>query len=164
LVRFLTLRSQITGPMGIEKDITQTNFRNNQNKAMVNIMFTHAWMIDHIKSFVKAENITPQQYNILRILRGAGEPLSTLQLRERMLDKMSDTSRIVERMVAKGLVQKAISEKDKRMVDVVITPPGSELLQKLDQRNEELDGVVNHLSDNELETLNNLLDKLRNNH
>ncbi len=150
--------------MGIAKEIKQTDFRNNQNKAMVNIMFTHAWMIDHIKSFVKAENITPQQYNILRILRGAGEPLSTLQLRERMLDKMSDTSRIVERMVAKGLVQKAISEKDKRMVDVVITPVGFELLQKLDGRNEELDAVVNHLSDDELQTLNNLLDKLRNNH
>jgi DNA-binding MarR family transcriptional regulator len=152
------------GPMGIDKDIKQGKFRNNQNKAMVNIMFTHAWMVDHVKSFVKSENITPQQYNILRILRGAGEPLSTLQLRERMLDKMSDTSRIVERMVSKGLVQKAVSEKDKRMVDVIITPQGAELLDKLDKRNEELDSVVNHLSDEELQTLNNLLDKLRNNH
>ena len=150
--------------MGIDKEIKQATFRNNQNKAMVNIMFTHAWMVDHIKSFVKSENITPQQYNILRILRGAGEPLSTLQLRERMLDKMSDTSRIVERMVSKNLVQKAVSEKDKRMVDVIITPQGSELLENLDRRNEELDAVVNHLSDDELETLNNLLDKLRNNH
>ena len=149
--------------MGIDKDITQTNFRNTQNKAMVNILFTHAWMIEHIKSFVKSENITPQQYNILRILRGAGEPLSTLQLRERMLDKMSDTSRIVERMVAKGLVQKAVSEKDKRMVDVIITPYGRQLLENLDKRNEELDAVVNHLTQEELETLNNLLDKLRNN-
>ena len=149
--------------MRIEKDITQTKFRNTQNRAMVNILFTHAWMIDHIKNFVKSENITSQQYNILRILRGAGEPLSTLQLRERMLDKMSDTSRIVERMVAKGLVQKAVSEKDKRMVDVVITPQGSQLLESLDRRNEELDAIVNHLSDEELETLNNLLDKLRNN-
>ena len=150
--------------VGIDKDIKQATFRNNQNKAMVNIMFTHAWMVDHIKSFVKSENITPQQYNILRILRGAGEPLSTLQLRERMLDKMSDTSRIVERMVSKGLVQKAVSEKDKRMVDVIITPQGAELLENLDRRNQELDAVVNHLSDEELETLNNLLDKLRNNH
>ena len=150
--------------MGIDKEIKQTKFRNNQNKAMVNIMFTHAWMVDHVKSFVKSENITPQQYNILRILRGAGEPLSTLQLRERMLDKMSDTSRIVERMVSKGLVQKAVSEKDKRMVDVIITPQGAGLLDKLDNRNEELDSVVNHLSDDELETLNHLLDKLRNNH
>jgi DNA-binding MarR family transcriptional regulator len=67
-------------------------------------------------------------------------------------------------MVSKGLVQKAVSENDKRMVDVILTPQGSELLENLDRRNEELDGVVNHLSDEELETLNNLLDKLRNNH
>ena len=162
--RVFDLLKQNAEPMGIDNEIKQATFRNNQNKAMVNIMFTHAWMVDHIKSFVKSENITPQQYNILRILRGAGEPLSTLQLRERMLDKMSDTSRIVERMVSKNLVKKAVSEKDKRMVDVVITPEGSELLQNLDRRNEELDAVVNHLSDQELETLNNLLDKLRNNH
>jgi DNA-binding MarR family transcriptional regulator len=162
--RVFDLLKQNAELMGIDKEIKQATFRNNQNKAMVNIMFTHAWMVDHIKSFVKSENITPQQYNILRILRGAGEPLSTLQLRERMLDKMSDTSRIVERMVSKNLVQKAISEKDKRMVDVIITPQGAELLENLDRRNEELDAVVNHLSDHELETLNNLLDKLRNNH
>jgi len=162
--RVFDLLKQNAEPMGIDKEIKQATFRNNQNKAMVNIMFTHAWMVDHIKSFVKSENITPQQYNILRILRGAGEPLSTLQLRERMLDKMSDTSRIVERMVSKNLVQKAISEKDKRMVDVILTPQGAELLENLDRRNQELDAVVNHLSDDELETLNNLLDKLRNNH
>jgi len=99
--------------MGIDKEIKQATFRNNQNKAMVNIMFTHAWMVDHIKSFVKSENITPQQYNILRILRGAGEPLSTLQLRERMLDKMSDTSRIVERMVQKTWYKKQFRKKIK---------------------------------------------------
>lgn len=149
--------------MGINKDINQAVFRNNQNKTMVNILFTHAWMVDHIKNFVKSENLTPQQYNILRILRGAGKPLSTLQLRERMLDKMSDTSRIVERMVAKGLLQKTTSEKDKRMVDVSITTFGMDLLEKLDFKNNELDDVV-HLSEEELETLNNLLDKLRNGH
>ena len=149
--------------MATNKDIGQEKFRNNQNKVMVNILFTHAWMVEHIKSFVKSENLTPQQYNILRILRGSGEPLSTLQLREKMLDKMSDTSRIVERMVAKGLVQKSVSEKDKRMVDVSITDTGLQLLENLDGKNEELDGIV-HLDDHELETLNNLLDKLRNNH
>lgn len=149
--------------MTINKDISQNNFRNDHNKVMVNILFTHSWMMEHIKNFVKTENLTPQQYNILRILRGAGTPLSTLQLREKMLDKMSDTSRIVERMVAKGLVQKAVSEKDKRMVDVSITAEGMQLLDNLDGRNEELDGIV-HLSGEELQTLNNLLDKLRNNH
>jgi DNA-binding MarR family transcriptional regulator len=148
--------------MGINKDIGQARFRNLQNMAMVNLLFTHTWMIEQIKKFVKSENITPQQYNILRILRGAGVPLSTLQLRERMLDKMSDTSRIVERMIAKGLLQKQTSKKDKRMVDVSITPEGVQLLEKLDARNGELDGIMHYLDEQELESLNNLLDKLRN--
>jgi len=148
--------------MGLDKDIRQARFRSPQNKAMVNILFTHAWMIERIKKFVQSENITPQQYNILRILRGAGVPLSTLQLRERMLDKMSDTSRIVERMIAKNFLQKQTSKKDKRMVDVSITPEGMMLLEKLDARNEELDGIMQHLNEHELESLNNLLDKLRN--
>ena len=66
--------------MTIEKDINQTKFRNGHNKAMVNILFTNNWLLEKIKWFVKTEDITPQQYNILRILRGAGEPLSTLQI------------------------------------------------------------------------------------
>jgi DNA-binding MarR family transcriptional regulator len=148
--------------MGLDKDIKQGRFRNQQNKAMVNLLFTHTWMTDKIKQFVKSEDITPQQYNILRILRGAAAPLSTLQLRERMLDKMSDTSRIVERMIAKGLLQKETSKKDKRMVDVSITVAGIALLEKLDARNHELDGIMRQLDEAELESLNNLLDKLRN--
>jgi DNA-binding MarR family transcriptional regulator len=148
--------------MGLDKDIKQSRFRNQQNKAMVNLLFTHTWMTDKIKQFVKSEDITPQQYNILRILRGAAAPLSTLQLRERMLDKMSDTSRIVERMIAKGLLQKETSKKDKRMVDVSITAAGIALLEKLDARNHELDGIMRQLDEAELESLNNLLDKLRN--
>ena len=151
--------------MGIEKDIQQQKFRNEYQKAVVNLIYTSNWMREKTSGIIEAEGITPQQFNILRILRGSHPmPLSTLQIRERMLDKMSDTSRIVERMVSKGLVQKAVSEKDKRMVDVILTPQGEELLENLDRRNEELDAVVNHLSDEELETLNNLLDKLRNNH
>ena len=151
--------------MGIDRDIRQSKFRNEHQKAGVNLLYTYGWVMERTKELFASEDITPQQFNILRILRGSyPQPLSTLQIRERMLDKMSDTSRIVERMVSKNLVKKAVSEKDKRMVDVVITPEGSELLQNLDRRNEELDAVVNHLSDQELETLNNLLDKLRNNH
>ena len=151
--------------MGIEHDIRQSKFRNEHQKAGINMMYSYGWIMERQKQLFATENITPQQFIILRILRGSHpQPLSTLQIRERMLDKMSDTSRIVERMVAKELVQKAVSEKDKRMVDVVLTSQGEELLENLDRRNEELDAVVNHLSDDELETLNNLLDKLRNNH
>ena len=150
--------------MSIDKDINQTVFKSEYQRAIINLIFTYNWTTERLRVIFDKEDLTMQQFNILRILRGSDRPLSTLQIRERMLDKMSDTSRIVERMVSKGLVQKAVSEKDKRMVDVILTQQGSELLENLDRRNQELDGVVNHLSDDELETLNNLLDKLRNNH
>jgi len=159
--RVFDLLKQNAEPMGIDKEIKQATFRNNQNKAMVNIMFTHAWMVDHIKSFVKSENITPQQYNILRILRGAGEPLSTLQLRERMLDKMSDTSRIVDRLIAKGLTKKGVCKDDRRLVDVMITEKGKKLLERLDARQDELDMIIGNISKKEALLLSDLLDKIR---
>ena len=84
--------------MGIEKDIQQQHFRNEYQKASVNIIYSANWLNEKIKTMLDPDDITPQQYNILRILRGSQHPLSTLQIRSRMLDKMSDTSRIVERL------------------------------------------------------------------
>jgi DNA-binding MarR family transcriptional regulator len=133
-----------------------------KQKSMVNLIFTYHWVVEKIKNLLSAEDITLQQYNILRILRGSfPAPLSTLQIRDRMLDKMSDTSRIVDRLVVKGLVQKNTSKTDKRLVDVMITDEGRELLAKLDLHNDELDNIVTSLSENEMNSLNNLLDKLR---
>lgn len=147
--------------MGIEKDIHQASFKNPQQKAMVNVLYTYGWIIERIKNILAEEDITHQQYNILRILRGsAPQPLSTLQIRERMLDKMSDTSRIVDRLVLKGLVKKTICTKDKRLVDVVITEKGQKLLKKLDQDATGWDNIIN-LSEKESEQLSHLLDKLR---
>jgi DNA-binding MarR family transcriptional regulator len=118
--------------------------------------------MERIKKFVGEEDITPQQYNMLRILRGSyPTPLSTLQIRDRMLDKMSDTSRIVDRLILKNLVKKTVSSADKRLVDVVITEQGKEVLQRLDEKNIEMDNVINHLDENELAQLNVLLDKIR---
>jgi len=129
---------------------------------MVNLIFTYHWVVEKIKDLLSTEDITLQQYNILRILRGSfPEPLSTLQIRDRMLDKMSDTSRIVDRLVVKGLAQKNISKTDKRLVDVMITEEGRTLLAKLDLHNDELDSIANALSEDEMNILNNLLDKLR---
>ena len=148
--------------MAIEKDIRQSNFRNLNQKSMVNLIYTYHWVVEKIKQLLSNEDITLQQYNILRILRGSfPTPLSTLQIRDRMLDKMSDTSRIVDRLVAKGLVRKLTSKTDKRLVDVTITDEGRELLTKLDLHNDELDNIVTSLSEGEMNTLNNLLDKLR---
>jgi DNA-binding MarR family transcriptional regulator len=148
--------------MGIEKDIHQNNFRNANQKAMINLMYTYGWMLERIKSLLSREDITHQQYNILRILRGsAPEPISTLQIRERMLDKMSDTSRIVDRLVGKGLVKKSTCAKDKRLVDVTITEKGQKLLKKLDGVTDHMDSIMSSLNESEAEQLSSLLDKLR---
>jgi len=104
--------------MSIEKDIQQSKFRNEYHKTVVNLIFTYNWITEKTKQFFDKGDITSQQYNILRILRGAGKPLSTLQIRQRMLDKMSDTSRIVDRLVKKELVQKVVCKTDRRLVDV----------------------------------------------
>lgn len=147
--------------MSIEKDIQQPKFRNEYHKTVVNLIFTYNWITEKTKQFFEKGDITSQQYNILRILRGAGKPLSTLQIRQRMLDKMSDTSRIVDRLVKKELVQKVICKTDRRLVDVTITDAGMQLLDRLDSYNEQMDSMLGNLSEEDAKMLNQLLDKIR---
>ena len=144
------------------KDIQQTKeFKDERQKAMVNIQFTNSWVIENVKQFLEQAGITPQQFNILRILRGSEIPLSTMQIRERMLDRMSDTSRLVDRLKLKGLVDKTICASDKRLVDVFITEKGLQCLRELDEKNEDLVNIARGLTDDEARVLNALLDKLR---
>jgi len=147
--------------MSIEKDISQSKFRNEYQKSAINLILTYNWMNEKMKALFDKEKITAQQFNILRILRGAGKPLSTLQIRQRMLDKMSDTSRIVDRLILKGLVKKTVCPEDKRLVDVSITDKGMNLLEKMDKYENDMDAVFGNLSIAEAKTLNNLLDKIR---
>ena len=147
--------------MGIQEDINQSKFRNEHQKAGINIIYTFNWMSEQMKNLFEKHGLTSQQFNILRILRGAGQPLSTLQIRQRMLDKMSDTSRIVDRLIVKGFVRKNISKVDKRLVDVSITDKGKKLLAKLDNHQDEMDAVLSNLSESEAKILNKLLDKVR---
>jgi MarR family 2-MHQ and catechol resistance regulon transcriptional repressor len=148
--------------MGIDKDIHQNKFRNERHKAIINLLFTYGWTVERLKQFVSEEDITHQQFNILRILRGNHPtPLSTLSIRERMIDKMSDTSRIVDRLVSKGLVKKVICKKDRRLVDVNVTDKGLKLLEKLDKKQDEMDGILSNLSEKEATNLSKLLDKIR---
>ena len=129
---------------------------------MINLLYTYGWMMEKIKNFLVKEDITHQQFNILRILRGSHpEPLSTLQIRERMLDKMSDTSRIVDRLVTKGLVKKTVCSADKRLVDVLITDKGQKLLKKIDAESDQVSDIMGNLSEKDAEFLSVLLDKLR---
>ena len=147
--------------MTIEKDINQTKFRNEFQKSAINLIYTSNWLNEQMKIIFDSYDITAQQFNILRILRGAGEPLSTLQIRQRMLDKMSDSSRIVDRLIVKNLVKKNICKTDRRLVDVTITDKGKKLLDKLDECNDKMDAILKNLSARDAKTLNQLLDKLR---
>ncbi|MES2848787.1 MAG: MarR family transcriptional regulator [Bacteroidota bacterium] len=147
--------------MSIEQDINQRKFRSEYQKAIVNLIYTYNWTTEQLKKIFDKEEITMQQFNMLRILRGSDKPLSTLQIRERMLDKMSDTSRIVDRLVAKGFVKKTTCESDKRLVDVIISDKGRKLLQKLDVFDPEMDAIAQALTEEEAITFNSLLDKLR---
>lgn len=147
--------------MGIEKDINQTRFRSEYQKGVVNLTFTYNWLHEKMRNILDTEDITNQQFNILRILRGAGKPLSTLQIRQRMLDKMSDTSRIVDRLIVKGFVSKATRPSDKRLVDISITDKGKKLLERLDKFDIQIDAILGNLSDSEIKTLNKILDKIR---
>lgn len=150
--------------MNLAKAIHQSRqFRNEYHKATVNIIFTHHWLSEQLRNFMATEDITLQQYNILRILRGSDQPLSIQQIRNRMLDKMSDTSRLVQRLVQKELVQKAGCPTDQRKVEISITTKGRQLLKKLDQYNDAMDRILSGLTLQEAKTLNHLLDKLRNN-
>lgn len=148
--------------MSLEEDIKQPKFRNEHQKAVINLIYTTNWISERQKDFFDSENITPQQFNILRILRGSfPQPMSTLKIRERMLDKMSDTSRIVDRLITKGLTSKKICNADKRLVDISITEKGIALLERLDKRNDEMDSLTAELQEHELKQLNELLDKIR---
>jgi DNA-binding MarR family transcriptional regulator len=147
--------------MGIEQDIQQPSFRNEFQKMGINLLFTANWLNEQIGKILSEEGVTQQQYNILRILRGSATPLSTLKIRERMLDKMSDTSRIVDRLIAKELVFKNTCEKDKRLVDITLSPKGLDLVDQLDQFNDRIDALLKGINATEAATLNQILDKIR---
>jgi DNA-binding MarR family transcriptional regulator len=147
--------------MTLEKDINQHVFRSEYQKSIINLIYTFNWMNEKVNRFFEPFDITQQQFNILRILRGAAQPLSTLQIRQRMLDKMSDTSRIVDRLVKKGLVKKSICREDRRLVDVLLTDKGKKLLQLMDETYDDMDSLFKYLSVEEATQLNFLLDKIR---
>ena len=148
--------------MKIEEAINQTKpFRNNRHRAMVNLIYTHNWMVDRLRAKIKPYGITMQQYNVLRVLRGAGEPISTSVIRERLLDKMADTSRMVHRLAQKNLVVRQECAHDKRLVDVSLSKEGYALLERLDVLNQEVDRICAELTEEEAQRLSTLLDKLR---
>jgi DNA-binding MarR family transcriptional regulator len=148
--------------MTIEEAIQQKKpFRNSHHKAAVNLMYTHNWLVSQIKAMLKPHKITMQQYNVLRILRGAGDPISTSVIRARLLDKMADTSRMVDRLHQKKLVVRTECGHDKRLVDVSLSEKGHELLAELDHLVNAMDKLMANLTPKEAQQLSALLDKAR---
>lgn len=128
----------------------------------INLIYTVNWLNAKYASFFKNEDITVQQYNVLRILRGQHPNYCNLKLvKERMLDRMSDASRIVDKLLSKGLIERHSCPNDRRQVNILISQKGLELLKSLDFIDEETRDIFKNLSTEEVQQLNVLLDALR---
>lgn len=150
--------------MRIENREKHLAFSNEWHKLRVNLLQTGSWLRGELTQFLKPFGVTQQQFNILRVLRDHHpQALSTQQLRDRLIDRMSDTSRLVDRLQQKKLVCKEECSQDKRLVDVNITDEGRTLLCQIDERMSDLDEVMQNLNEKEAKVLNHLLDRLREN-
>ena len=147
--------------MKIEEEIKQQKFKTPLQKAVLNLLYTTSWMQGKQKDIFKTFGITLQQFNILRILRGQ-HPNSTsaTEIKSRMLDKNSDVSRLLDRLLAKKVITKRVSSNDKRAADVNLTEESLELLRAIDKKQNQIDSVLT-LSDDEALMLSDLLDKSR---
>lgn len=148
--------------MKIEDEI-KIPFRNEYHKALVNLNYTVKQLNYNFLQSLKKHGLTEPQNNILKVLSGfRSESPSTIGfLKERMLDKSSDVSRIVDKLYEKGLVDRKENATDRRQKDVLITDKGLELLSGMDDCEERADTLLNNLSDNEIIELNKILDKIR---
>lgn len=149
--------------MKLEDEIGQKEFKNDIQKMIINIMYTSNWLQYKFSESFKKYDITIQQFNILRILRGQHpNPARMHLLQDRMLDKMSNASRLVERLRKKGLVLRKICRNDRRAVDVNITESGLALLTELDLIENNLQSMFKKLEKKDINSLNIILDNLRN--
>ncbi|MBS1553573.1 MAG: MarR family transcriptional regulator [Bacteroidetes bacterium] len=148
--------------MKIEEEIKQAKFRNAHQKAVINLLYTANWLLDKNASFFKGYGITNQQFNILRILRGQHpKKISGSEIKSRMIDKNSDVSRLLDRLLTKNLIEKTPCPNDKRAADVMISQKGLDLLHEIDEKMDATDVKTLGISSEEAEALNNLLDRCR---
>ena len=150
--------------MTIEKDIKSTITLQEELKAVINLVYTSNWLKEKQIHFFKSYNLSTEQYNVLRILRGQkGKPANLSTIQERMLNKMSNTTRLIDKLITKQLVQRNTCESNRRKVEIFITIKGLDLLTKIDPEVSEINNsITKNLNTQELKKLNHLLDKLRN--
>jgi len=148
--------------MQIGEEIQSDKFEDNYHKAVINITYTFGWLSNSFRCRFEKHNLTQQQFNVLRILRGQyPNPATVNMIKERMLDKMSDASRIVDRLNQKGLVSRCTNNQDRRAVDIRISEAGLDILSKMDEEFKTRDLLKNNLTEEEAGKLSDLLDKLR---
>ncbi|WP_439128936.1 MarR family winged helix-turn-helix transcriptional regulator [Polaribacter sp.] len=142
----------------ISKDI-KSSFVSNKVKALINIKYTSNWLSSKENEFFKPYGISPQQYNILRILRGAKERTKVQIVKDRMIERAPNATRLMDKLCDKNLIERERCEHDRRVVYVKITNQGLELLSTIDEYKNL--SFLENLSEEEAETLSNLLDKIR---
>ncbi|WP_200975557.1 MarR family winged helix-turn-helix transcriptional regulator [Echinicola sp. 20G] len=148
--------------MKIEEAIKQKTFKSPYNKAVVNLLYTQSYLVTHQSKLFKPYELSPEQYNVLRILRGHyPDPITVSSIQDRMLNKMSNASRLVEKLKQKGFAERKECPADRRQVDITITQKGLALLELLDEEIKTFNDRVINLSEEEVNQLNDLLDKLR---
>lgn len=148
--------------MRLEDEIQQKEFKDDYSKAIVNILFTQSYIVTKQNNLLKPYGLSPEQYNVLRILRGQnGNPITVSSIQDRMLNKMSNASRLVEKLKQKGLVRREECPADRRQVDIMITEKGIQLLNQLQEEILNQNNNLIHLNRQEVSQLNFLLDKLR---
>jgi DNA-binding MarR family transcriptional regulator len=148
--------------MRLENEIHQSKFRDEYHKLAVNILYTHGWLVGLMSEALRPHDITIAQFNILRILRGQyPRPATVSLLKERMLDKMSDASRLVERLRVKGLVERATSDNDRRKANIAITSKGIELLSVLGDFDGVMTAIATEIGEDQARSANVVLDAMR---
>ena len=142
----------------ISKDI-KSNFKSNKVKALINIKYTANWLNSKENEFFKPYGISPQQYNILRILRGAKTREKVQVVKERMIERAPNATRLMDKLCDKNLIERERCEEDRRVVYVKITNDGLMLLTAIDEGKNL--SFLDNLTNDEALTLSNLLDKIR---
>ena len=149
--------------MSLEQSISQSKFDSEQEKLMINVIYS-ANLLNLITSrLFKPFELSPQQYNVLRILRGQkGESIALMDIEHRMLDKSSNVSRLVDKLISKDLINRSVSSKDRRRIEIVITSRGVSVLKEIDvilaDMNSKIKAII---SDDNAKQTNRILDQLR---
>ena len=147
--------------MRIEDEIKST-FKSDHHKLIVNLHLTYVRLTETFQALMKEHNLTPTQYNVLRILRGQKQvPASIGLIKERMIERNSDVSRVIDRLLKKNLIERKQNKQDRRQRDIIINQKGLDLLEIIEISEDDFVESFDHISCDEVKMMNDLLDKMR---